>query len=49
MSTERETIDIPEEDVKEVMEAYNRAGCDPVTKHKQDNHLWTVKAVCPDK
>ncbi len=49
MATEREINDIPEENVDEVMQGFIDAGCDPVTKHKQENGQWTVKAICPDE
>ncbi len=49
MSVEREINDIPDEKIDEVIASFKAAGCNPVTKVKQPNGLWTVKAICQEK
>ena len=48
MAIERVLTDIPESEVDEVVSDFESEGC-IVTKAKQNNGLWTVKASCPDK
>ena len=48
MAIERTLTDIPDSDVSEVVSDFESEGC-TVTKVKQANGLWTVKALCPEK
>lgn len=41
--------DIPEEQVQEIIDDFKSEHCTEVTKEKQNNGLWTVKATCPDE
>ncbi len=49
MAKQKVLTDIPERDVQQVMDDLKSEGCTPVTKEKQSNGLWTVRATCPDK
>ena len=48
MATQRVLTDIPENELDKVVEDFESDGC-TVSKKKQDNGLWTVTAICPDK
>jgi len=49
MATHKILTDIPENEVQQVMDDFESEGCTDVTKEKQPNGLWTVKAICPDE
>ena len=48
MAQQKVLTDIPDKDVQQVIDDFKSEGCDPVTKEKQANGLWTVRATCPD-
>jgi hypothetical protein len=47
MAIERVLTDIPTSEVDEVVSDFESEGC-TVTKEKQNNGLWTVRASCPE-
>lgn len=48
MATQKVLTDIPESEVHEVIEDFQSEGCTNVTREKQPNGRWTVRALCPD-
>lgn len=48
MAKDRILTDIPESDLDQVVSDFESEGC-TVTKKKQADGNWTVKAVCPEK
>jgi hypothetical protein len=48
MSVERVLTDIPDSDVDAVVKDFESEKCS-VTKEKQPNGKWTVRATCPEK
>jgi hypothetical protein len=46
---EKVLTDVPESEVQQVIDDFKSEGCTQVTKEKQANGLWTVRATCPDK
>lgn len=48
MATERILTDVPDDAVDRVVEDFRSEGCTKVSKEKQPNGRWTVRAVCPD-
>lgn len=49
MAKEIVLTDIPEDQVQEVVDDFKSEGCTDVTKERQNNGLWTVRATCPEK
>ncbi len=49
MAKQKELTDIPEDQVQETIDDFKSEGCTEVTKEKQQNGLWTVRAMCPDE
>ena len=47
MATERIITDIPEDEVDRIFNDFESEGCS-AEKIKQDNGLWTIKAMCPE-
>ena len=48
MPIERVLTDIPESEVEQVVSDFESEGCS-VSKERQANGLWTVRAICPDE
>lgn len=46
MAIERILTDIPDSDLDQVVSDFESEGC-TVTKEKQPDENWTVKAICP--
>jgi len=40
--------DVPDNEVDQLVRDFQDDGCNVVSKHKQDNGLWRVEALCPE-
>jgi hypothetical protein len=49
MSLERELKNIPDSEVDKIVADFKSEKCDPVTKEKQPDGKWTVRATCPER
>jgi hypothetical protein len=49
MATQKVLSDIPDDNVQQVIDDFESEGCSEVTKEKQPNGLWTVRATCPEE
>lgn len=48
MAKQKVLTDIPEDEVQQVIDDFESEGCTEVTREKQPNALWTVRATCPE-